>query len=58
MTQIIDISEPGLFETMSSYYQSVKHWEQQKNPIYERAAVKEKARYNYLKQQVLGNQAA
>lgn len=58
MSNIIDISEPGLFETMCSYYQSVKYWKAEKNPLYKRAAEKELARYNYLKFQVLGNQAA
>lgn len=55
MTNIIDISEAGLWETMSSYYQSVQFWQQNKNPIYEKAASKEIERYKHLKTQVLAN---
>lgn len=55
---VIDISEPGLWETMVSYNQSVKYWNTQTDPAYKKAADKERARYKYLKDTVLANSAA
>lgn len=57
-SNVIDISEPGLFETMNSYYKSVQYWNENKDPMYKLAADKERARYQYLKDHVLGNSAA
>ena len=55
--QVIDISEPGQWETILSYYQSSKMWQAELNPIYKRAKDKEIARYKYLRSRALGNQA-
>lgn len=55
MNNVIDISEAGLWETMVSYHQSVQFWQQNRNPIYEKAATKEIERYKFLKASVLAN---
>lgn len=53
MGQLIDVSEPGMWETMSSYYQSTKHWETLKHsPLHRKAAQKERTRYTFLKKEV------
>lgn len=53
MEVIIDVREPGLWVTLVSYQQSIKHWDAEKNPIYKRAADKERQRYRYLKDSIV-----